>query len=220
MTAIIIIAAILLFSALVLLIRVKIVVEYEGSDVKLVLKLLGIPFTLMPKNKKKKKIKLSDYSRRAIEKRRKKEAKRAERESRKPQKEKKPKPPKEKAPLSETISFISDLVLYLIKKFFGYLRIDMTRIVIRVGSDDAAKTAISFGIINGGVFALLSVLDKVTNVKKNRRTEISVSPDFTSDKITSDIKLAFSVRVYEVISLALGALFRYLKQMFKKQSKA
>ena len=54
MTALIIAAAIILFITLVLLIRVRIIIEYKGDDIKLILKILGIPIKLIPRKERRK----------------------------------------------------------------------------------------------------------------------------------------------------------------------
>ena len=220
MLGLIILFSILLLITLIMLIRVKLVIVYRGNDVKLILKILGIPIKLMPKKEKKKKLRLSDYSYKAVQKRLKKEEKKKAKAAKKKKSEKeateKPKQKKEKAPLSETISFIAELVKYLVGKFFGHLRIDMTEITILVGSDNAAKTAIMFGVINQSVIALLKILDAITNVKKTRKCKVSVAPDYTGEKIKANIRIAFSLRVWHAFSIALGALFRYVGNMIKK----
>lgn len=217
MTGLWIILGILLFIAFILLIRVKLIIEYHGADVALTLKIFGIPIRLMPKKEKIKRIHLSDYSYKAVQKRKKKEEKRKA----KPKKQKQKEAPKakEKQPLSESISFIAELVKYLLAKFFGHLRIDVTEIRIAVGSDDAARTAIMFGIINQAAAALLDILGSITNVKKSRKNEISVYADFTSDKIRADMNIGFSLCVWHALSIALGSLFRYVGNMLKKQNK-
>ncbi|MBQ8005567.1 MAG: DUF2953 domain-containing protein, partial [Clostridia bacterium] len=123
---------------------------------------------------------------------------------------------KEKPPLQETIGFIASLVKYLLKRFFGYLRIDVTKINISVGSEDAAKTAIMYGIINQTLALLLDILGSVTNVKRDYKSDIAVSADFTSEKIKSDIKIAFSLKIYHALFIAIGAIFRYIGNMIKK----
>ncbi len=218
MTVLTVLLALVLFIFLVMLIRINVIIESKGSDTSLTLKVLGIPIRLMPKKEKKKKIKLSDYSPSAMRRKKAKEEKRQKKldlKKKKAEKEKLPEKKKEKEPLSETVSFIGELVKYLIGKFLGHLRIDMTRIKIKVGSEDAAKTALLYGMVNTAVSALLDILDSITNVKKKKKTEISVTCDFVSDKTEADIKLGFSLRIWHVFSLAFGALKRYLKKMFK-----
>ncbi len=211
MTALFILCSVLLIFAFILLIRIRFIVDYKGEDITLTLRILGIPIALLPKKQKKKKIKLSDYSYKNQEKKKKKVT------SKKPQKEKKKeeKKEKEKPQLSEAIPMIADIVRHLLSKFFGHLRIDVTEIKITVGSDDAAKTAIMFGIINQAAAALFDLLSTITNVKKNRKNEIAVYADFTAEKTVININLGFSLRVWHIFSIALSTLFKYLKNMLK-----
>ncbi|MBQ8207683.1 MAG: DUF2953 domain-containing protein [Clostridia bacterium] len=219
MTGLWITLGILLFLTLILFIRIRFIIDFHGEDICLTLKILGIPIRLMPKKEKRQRIRLSDYSYKAIQRQRKKEEKKnakaalkAEKRSAKKAKE----PPKEKQPLSDTISLIAELVKYLLGKFLGHLRIDVTEIKIAVGSEDAARTAIMYGIINQAAAALLDILGAITNVKKNRKNEIAVYADFTSEKIKADINIGFSLRIGHVFSIAIGTLFRYIGNMIKK----
>ncbi len=214
MTALIVLLAIFLIIALIMIIRVKLIISYIGNDVKLTLKILGVPVRLLPR--KRKKLRLSDYSYKSITKRSKKEEKKKLKSEKKKKSDTKFEHKNEKQPLSDTISFIADLVKYLLKKFFGHLRIDMTEITIRVGSDNAAKTAIMFGIVNQGVLALLKILDSVTNVRETKQCIVSVAPDYTSETIKANIKIAFSLRIWHAFSIAVGALIRYIKNIIKK----
>lgn len=214
MTGLIIALAVLLTIVLILLIRVKIVIDFHGDDVNLFLKILGIPIRLMPKKERKKKIRLSDYSYKSVQKRKKKEENK--KAPKKPKKEPSKLHEKEKGSFTDKLSLITEIVKYLLGKFFGYLRIDVTKIKISVGTEDAARTAIMYGIINQAAAILIDILESITNVKRNKKTEISVSADFTSEKIKSDINIAFSLRVWHALSIALGVLFRYIGRMINK----
>lgn len=210
MTALIILFSILILIALILLIRIKVIIDYRGEDIKLKLRILGIPIKLLPRNQKKKKIKLSDYSY-------KKRQKALQKKPKNVKKKKEVAKVKEKPSITEAIPTIADIVKYLMKKFFGHLRIDVTEIKITVGTDDAAKTAIMFGIVNQAAAALFDLLSTITNVKKNKKNEIAVYADFTSDKTVININLGFSLRVWHLFSIALGTLFKYLKNMLKSK---
>ena len=217
MTGLIIATAVLIPIVLILLIRVKIVIDFHGDDVKLLLKILGIPIKLMPRKEKKKKIRLSDYSYKSIQKQKEKEAKKKLKKASEKQKKKSPIPhEKEKGSFTDKISLITELVKYLLGKFLGHLRIDVTEIKISVGSEDAAKTAIMYGVVSQAAAILIDVLEGITNVKRSKRTEISVVADFTSEKIRSDINIAFSLKVWHAFSIALGVLRRYIVRMINK----
>ncbi len=217
MTGLFIFLGILALILIILFIRVRIIIDYHGEDLILKLKILGIPITLMPRGEKKRKIRLKDFSHKVLEKKQRKAAKTNKKKTEK--KQKKQIQQKEKAPLTEVIPEITRLVKYLLGKFLGHLRIDITKIYISVGSDNAATTAIMYGIINQAAAALLDILSAITNVKKDRKSEISVVADFTSDKIKTDINIGFSLVLWQLFSIALGTLFRYVGNMIKKQTK-
>ncbi len=216
MLALKIILGILLAIVLVLLIRVKISVVSSKNEVKLLLRILGIPIRLYPGKEKKEKVDLKDYTPRALRRDEKKRAKKARREALK----KKSKPEEdegteEKPPLSETVSVITELVRVITSKFLKHLRVDLTKISISVGASDAAKTGILYGAVCQGVAYLTELLDKITNVKRNRRTEISVKADFLSGKTVADIDLSFSLTVWQALDILLGAAMQYIKRKSK-----
>lgn len=214
MTGLLIALAILIFILLLLHIKIKIVIDFGGEDVNLFLKILGIKITLMPKKDKKKKLKINDYSYKKINKK----------------KKEKPKKPEKKKPdvasshdsgmsLGDKISLITDIVKHLVKKFFGHLRIDITKIKINVGSPDAAKTAILYGVISQALAALIDVLSAITDVRNDKNADISVNADFTSEKTKAYIYMSFSLRVRHIFSIAFSTLFRAIGRMIKANNK-
>ena len=82
------------------------------------------------------------------------------------------------------------------------LRIDISRIIIIVGASDAAKTAITYGIVSQAVSYLLEGIDSITNVRRKFRSEVNVIPDFTQREITVDIKLQLSITMWALLTVA------------------
>ncbi len=211
MLALKIILGILLFLVLLLLLRVKISVISDGGDAKLLLRIMGLPIKLFPRKQKKQKIRMSDYTPRGLRRAQKKKDKKALREAKKKKTQEPSDEEVEKAPLSETVSAVTTLAKKIISKFFRHLRIDVARIRISVGTPDAAKTAILYGAVCQGVAYLTEVLQNVTNVKKTKKTEVSVSADFVSGKTQADIDISFSLTVWQALDILLGAAFEYIK---------
>ena len=208
MLALKIILGILLFLVLLLFLRVKISVISDGGDTKLLLRILGIPIKLYPSKPKKKKVRLSDYTPRGLRRAQKKKDKQAlkEEKKKKPQQEE-----KEKPPLSDTVSAITALVKKIVSKFFRHLRIDVAKIHISVGTPDAAKTAVLYGVVCQGVAYLCEILERITNVKKTKQTDISVVSDFVSGKTKADIDISFSLVVWQALDILIGAALEFIK---------
>ncbi len=216
MKALLIIAAILAF---ILFFKVKITVAY-ADELALTVTLCGIPIRLLPARQKK--VRVWKYSLRRM---RKKEAKarekakkraKADREKAAEKKQKKAeakaaKKAKPKAPLDETVHMVFELVKVVFSRFGRHLRIDVTRLRLVVATGDAATTAILWGAVCPGVAALLELLDRITNLRTVKDCEIDVGVDFVAPTPTADICIAFSLRVWHVLDIAIRAAVSFLR---------
>ena len=122
-----------------------------------------------------------------------------------------------KRSLSDILSLIKAVLEVVVTRFRKHFRIKITRIRITVATGDAAKTAIMYGAISGGVAAILEVLDRTMNVKyaKPEDYDVGVDADFLGEKTVADIKIAFSLRVKDVFDIIFRAAFRALSKLIK-----
>jgi hypothetical protein len=207
--------AILLPILLLLLVRVRVVFLYK-DDVR---SYLSILFFQIPLHPKKKKVKISDYTYEKQKKRLlKQRKKRAEKEKAAAAKRKTAKPP-----LRAQIRYYGALIKRLYPRFLRHFRIDLTRLHVRVGTGDAASTAILTGVVSQAVAFLLEFLSLHTNLHPSHRADVAVIPDFLADRSTVDCKIVFSLRVYAIIGLGTH-FFRHLlnnkaKNLRKPQKK-
>lgn len=221
-TALIVIASILLFIALLLSVRVGVRIIY-GEERGFVLRLtvLGIGIrTLIPKKTKKKKLRLSDYTPRAIALRAKKaEAERAEKEAAKKAKKKKS-AAEQKSKAEEKRTFSDKLALVrgitrmasaLIGRFFGYLHTDIRRLSISVATGDAAKTALSYAAVTGCCNALLTLLDEKSTLRFHRGCDVGVYADFLAESSEADIDIALSLSLRQALSVALHGFISFIR---------
>ncbi|MBQ8510710.1 MAG: DUF2953 domain-containing protein [Clostridia bacterium] len=220
MKALIIIAFIL---TLILTLRVGARIQVNTASgepiVKLIIGFLRIP--ILPA--KEKRLKLSDYT---IEKLRKAEAREAAKKAAAEEKKAAKKhdkqvkstkaqtiPPEEKPErdILGLIGKITRVAKVAIARFGHHLRFDLGKLVIIVASPDAATTAVQYGAIVGAVQCLLTALYEHDRVKTTNKTEIRVEPDFTSEKLTADIDISFSFRIWNFFDLGIRALTAFLK---------
>lgn len=125
---------------------------------------------------------------------------------------------KAKKSFDEIMEIIS-LVRLLLAKFFGYLRIRVARFNIKVATGDPATTAIAYGAVNSAMASVYPFLESSDNVKGLERAEINVCCDFFSNTPDADIKLAFTLRVWQALSIVLSAAIRHAKNMIEKDKK-
>ena len=107
---------------------------------------------------------------------------------------------KEKGILEKLVE-LRGFLTKLLERTLGYLSIRTARIRIRVATGDAASTAVLFGAVNGGVVLLLELLDRFGKLKTKASDEIKVFPDYLSEKTTADIRILFSLRVWQIAHL-------------------
>lgn len=106
--------------------------------------------------------------------------------------------------ISWKIERVTRIVSRLLDRLPDVLTLKTRRVVVTVGTDDAAKTALLYGAVSTGLAALLEVIDRaVATVKTGKRDVIDVRADFVGGKTTFDINI-----------LLVLHLFTYLKFRF------
>lgn len=227
MTALIVIGALLLIFILLLFSYITVELEYD-NELKYKVKYLF--FTIAPQNEKKKKRKEEKKKRREEKKalkQKKKRDKLRKKRSKTQQKgqhaksagstAKKPSPPEEKAPKDKQQAPDTEkekkqkpdigLIIRIIqkakphvKRMFKKIRITKVYADITVGGDDAAKTAVSYGVHCAAVNGLIAFLENTVNFKKEK---INIRADFDLEKTdyyaAGTIKLRMSTLLYGII---------------------
>ncbi len=182
--------------------------------------------------KRERKVKLRDYTKAKIR-------KRAEAEL-KPKKEKKPKKKKastevknesgetpEKKKKSMTVDDILKLISVLCEVVGGvfgklgrYPRVDLRTLYVKVATDDAAKTAQTYGIVAQAMIFLREIALNRKNFVTHHDTHVGVEADFSSDKMQFDVDVELSLRIWHILSIGLGAAMTFVKRMFMPQSES
>ena len=222
--ALYIIGGILLFFAFIGSLRAEVLIAYS-DEFALTVRVLGIPIKIIPK--KKKKIKLSAYSKKnrakyeaaqkekAIKKSKKKAEKKKKKDAAKAKKkaDKAAGKAKPKKPLSETIDMILDLVKVAVGRFAKHLRIRIARLHIGVATGDAASTAILYGAIAPSVACIAALLDSTSTLRYPAKTDVDIHADYHSEKMQIDIEIGFSICVWQLFDILFRTGFRLTKHL-------
>ena len=215
MIALYIALSVLLFLFLVALIPVSLTLKYK-DEVELTASVWAIRIPLYPR--KKKKVKISDYSHKKLEKRKKKALKKRLKTQKKlegNQKAAKAAPQKEKKPILESLELIYELLKTYITQTVKYVKIKTTRIVINVATDDAAKTAMLYAAVSNSEAVILTLLDNCKKLKNAPQATVAVNADFLSEKCSADIELSFTMRVWHLAKTLFVTAFKYVTQKSK-----
>lgn len=222
MIALWIVLGILLFLCALILIPVSIKIGYK-EDVTLSVGVPGIYFPILPKKEKKAK----PLSKKKYEKLLLKDAERAEKKRLADQKKAQKKKDAAKAKQAEkeqkakdaemadepsTMSLILRIVGGVLDTFFGKLRVKIARVNIVVGGPDAAKTALTYGIVSQGVAYLKELIATKTKMTRARNTYVSVVPDFLASKTTADLLITFRLRLIDLLSTGIVFFIRFMKE--------
>ncbi len=233
MTAWIVIGCILLFFIFLFTVHAFITLDM-AEDMALSVRVLFIRIKILPKKEKKpydpkkytlKKIRKRDEkaakkaAKAAENKKRKAEAK-AEKKAKKKAKlaamtkeerrELKRKKKASRPALTDLIPLVLRTLGVLGSRFFGKLRIKVMRLNVRVGASDAMQAAVMYGVVNQSVQYLMEGLKKITNIDGVNKAEISVTPDFLSDKINFDFKLTVRVSIGNILGAVFKAGWKFL----------
>ena len=210
MIALYIIAGVLALLVLLLLIPVRLSLVYS-DDLSLTASYLFFRFPIYPKEKK---VRLSDYTPRKIRKRKRK-AKKKRRLENVAAKAK----AKKKKTLEQKLRQLR-LLLHILKDTYesilSAVRVRVLRLYITVATDDAAKTAILYGVAAQSTAYLLTLLQTYTKTAA-KRDRVNVIADFCKEESEIDTAIVFSATPIALLLLGLRAAFLFLKYKFKKQ---
>lgn len=92
--------------------------------------------------------------------------------------------------------------------------LDLVRLKIDVGDEDPAKCAISYGRICAAVGAGIPVVEGIFRVKKR---QINVNCCFERSGTEIDADVVLTLRIFEIIALAVGLLRLGIKLLLEKR---
>ena len=117
--------------------------------------------------------------------------------------------------LVETIEFslrILSSIGYPVKDILKHIRIVDFHLFIAVCSENASDTAINYGRISGGVYALLGHLDSLIKV---RIKDVSIKADFVGDTTVYQSRFKVKLRISCIIKNAISILFKIITNTIK-----
>ena len=106
-----------------------------------------------------------------------------------------------------------EMVLALVKKFYhrtrGKIRIRVKKLHIRVGTNDAAQTAILYGVIGQLITYILAFVETYYTEVERRQGDLSITPDYASSECSADIDVVFTAKVWRAILILIDMVEAY-----------
>lgn len=113
--------------------------------------------------------------------------------------------------LLDDVKMIREILHIFLKDFSHRAHVNLAKIHVRVGTPDAAQTAILYGLIASAIDGVVTFLEEITNLDKIRSHAISVEPDFLADRSSAEIKIRISISGFGAIALLFKTFFNYQK---------
>lgn len=200
------IALIIILVLLILLLSLKVgvAVSYLGGVLSLSVKAGPVKIAILPKKEKPEGEKK--------EKKKKKKPEQAEGEpyGEKPKKEKKKGP---KLTLNDILE-IAALALKAVGRFFKSLRMDHLLLHLTTAGPDPYSAVMNYGYFNAALGALLPPLRRIFKIG---REDISSQVDFEADKLKIDAGTAITIRIGQILFIALCAGCAFLKWLLRRR---
>ncbi|MBP3321062.1 MAG: hypothetical protein J6M12_01790 [Clostridia bacterium] len=209
-------ASVILLLLLILLLPVKLHLFFDGKLI-LRLKILFLSFPVYPK---KKKWKMKDHLPEYQKKKKRKTSQRATHPSNAKEEEKESPLERIAAFFSFTQNLLEKIVLPLLERLGRYLTVDISRLEITVGSDDAAKTALLYAAALNGSYALLAFLDEHTVLKKKRNASLQILCRYDQIKTTAKCEVEFGICLLGALCTVMPALLTYLNEYAKEDPRS
>ena len=106
-----------------------------------------------------------------------------------------------------------EMVLALLKKFYyktrGKVRIRINKLHIRVSADEAAHTAILYGIVTQLLHTIITYVENNYALLEGRDENISVNPDYVSTECSADVDIVFSAKIWRALFIVIEMVDAY-----------
>jgi len=197
-------AVILAVLVLILILPVGADVSYIGNVFSLAVKAGPVKIGILPKKEKDETAKETKPQ---------KEKKKTKAESSEAEAEKKP---KQKLTFEDIMGIVR-LALDALGRFRRSLSIDVLMLHLTTAGPDPYSAVMNYGYFNAAIGALLPSLHRAFKVKKE---DIDSQIDFEADKLKIDARLQLTIRIGEILLIALCAGFAFLKWMLRRRRRA
>ena len=105
------------------------------------------------------------------------------------------------------------MVLALAKKFYyktrGKIRIKIKKLHIRVAADEAAHTALLYGVVVQLVSYIIGYVETNYTAVERNEGDLSVEPDYTTSECSADVDIVFSTKIWRALLLIIDMVEAY-----------
>jgi len=112
---------------------------------------------------------------------------------------------------SEFLLHIADVVRLAVQEHLSHMKIHLKMLNVEIGTDDAAKTALTCAGVISAANVLCALLGHFSNLRFDNEN-LRIAPDFTSEKSRFAIHLVLTSKPIHIIAVLLRAYFRFFER--------
>lgn len=113
---------------------------------------------------------------------------------------------------AEFLGHLAKVITLGLKEFLAKSTVDLKELIVTIGSDDAAETALITGAVMQGANGLCAALQHFSKFRCDNR-KLSIAPDFTSEKSSISFHLVMTCKFIDII----GIFFRTYTRFFERK---
>ena len=115
---------------------------------------------------------------------------------------------------------VTEIIAVVVKRFTHHLKIKVARFKIKIATEDAAVTAVTYGAVSQIINVLLPILATVKNFDLPKEKNFDISADFSTTETEIDIKVSFSLRIWHFADMGIRSLWGGIDKLFSRRKNA
>lgn len=114
--------------------------------------------------------------------------------------------------LLELLKDVGEIAVGTGKKLFAHFTLKKFDLLLTVGGEDAAETALTYGKLCGAVYP---VVGTIVTACKCRKYGVTVQPDFDAPETQGEFEARGQIRLVFLAAYSIQALFQFIKRMVR-----
>ena len=111
--------------------------------------------------------------------------------------------------LKENLEMVRELAKKLVRKTRGKVRVRINKLHIRVASNDAAHTALLYGVVIQLVSYLIGYVERNYTSIERHDGDLAVEPDYTTSECSASIDLLFTAKIWRAVIIIIEMVEAY-----------
>lgn len=110
-----------------------------------------------------------------------------------------------------------DILKDFLSKYSHTLHFYSSKFYVRIGTGDAASTALECAAVKAAAAILFDFVDSFAIIDKNSEKNVNIIPDFTSDISECDIEIILRTRLGSLLRTLFTLFYRYIKKTVENE---